>query len=85
MDVELTGAVASISIPSLVLESIFDDCDQYDRDETGGRIIGNFRRSASGSLEVAVTGVIDAGPKARRSRSSFFQDGGLPSKIVSSD
>lgn len=81
MDVELTQAIATVSIPSLVLESIFDDCDQYDHDETGGRIIGDFRRAANGSLEVAVTGVIEAGPKARRSRTSFFQDGDYQARL----
>ena len=81
MNSDLKDANASVSIPSLVLESIFDDCDRYDHDETGGRIVGGFRRSADGSLEVTVTGVIEAGPNARRSSTSFFQDGGYQAEI----
>ena len=74
-------AIATVSMPSLVLESIFDDCDRYDDDETGGRILGEFRRTSDGSLEVTVTGVIEAGPKARRSSTSFFQDGDYQAEI----
>ena len=77
----LKDANATLSIPSLVLESIFDDCDRYDHDETGGRIIGRFRRGADGSMEVTVTGVIEAGPNARRSSTSFFQDGDYQAEI----
>ena len=77
----LKDANATVSIPSLVLESIFDDCDRYDRDETGGRIVGGFRRSAGDSLEITVTGVIEAGPNARRSSTSFFQDGDYQAEI----
>ena len=72
---------ARVSIPSMVLESIFDDCDRYDHDETGGRMLGEFRRAVDGSLEVTVTGVIEAGPKARRSSTSFFQDGDYQAEI----
>ena len=74
-------AIATVTMPSLVLESIFDDCDRYDHDETGGRILGEFRRAADGSLEVTVTGVIEGGPKARRSSTSFFQDGDYQAEI----
>ena len=81
MNSDLKDVNASVSIPSLVLESIFDDCDRYDHDETGGRIVGGFRRSADGSLEVTVTGVIEAGPNAQRSSTSFFQDGGYQAEI----
>ena len=81
MNSGLKDTNASVSIPTLVLESIFDDCDRYDHDETGGRIVGGFRRSADGSLEVTVTGVIEAGPNARRSSTSFFQDGGYQAEI----
>ena len=69
------SSAVTISIPAQVLGSIFDDCDQYDHDETGGRIIGVFRDPPGGPLEIEVTGVIEAGPRAHRSNSSFFQDG----------
>ena len=81
MNSDLKEANATVSIPSLVLESIFDDCDRYDHDETGGRILGEFQRAADGSLEVTVTGVIEAGPNARRSSTSFFQDGDYQAEI----
>lgn len=81
MNNAIKDANATVSMPLLVLESIFDDCDRYDHDETGGRIVGNFQRSSDGSLEIKVTGVIDAGPNARRSRVSFFQDGDYQAEI----
>ena len=81
MNSDRRHAIATVTMPSLVLESIFDDCDRYDHDETGGRILGEFRRAADGSLEVTVTGVIEAGPKARRSSTSFFQDGDYQAEI----
>ena len=81
MNSDLKNANATVSIPSLVLESIFDDCDRYDHDETGGRIVGEFQRAADGSLEVTVTGVIEAGPNARRSSTSFFQDGDYQAEV----
>ena len=71
----------TVSIPSRALKSIFNECDRYDNVETGGRIIGMFRISDDGSLEIEVTGVIEAGPKARRSRSSFFQDGDYQAQV----
>ncbi len=81
MNTELKEATATVSIPLLVLESIFDDCDRYDHDETGGRIVGEFRSDTDGSLEVVVTGVIEAGPNAQRSNTSFFQDGDYQAEI----
>ena len=71
----------TVSIPAQALVSIFDDCDCYDHDETGGRIIGVFRRSSGGCLEIEVTGVIGAGPRAQRSSSSFFQDGDYQAQV----
>ena len=81
MNSHLKDAIATVAIPSLVLESIFDDCDRYDHDETGGRIVGEFRRDEDGLLKVTVTGVIEAGPNARRSSTSFFQDGDYQAEI----
>ena len=75
MAADKNRAAVTITIPEQALMSIFDDCDRYDDDETGGRIIGVFRNSPEGALEIEVTGLIGAGPRARRSRSSFFQDG----------
>ena len=57
-----------------VLESVFDECDRYDQDETGGRVVGHVAVD-NRKLVVRASGVIAPGPKARRSRTSFFQDG----------
>lgn len=57
-----------------VLESIFDECDNFNIDETGGRIIGHYNFKGN-SLNIDVCGLIGSGPNARRSPTSFFQDG----------
>lgn len=64
-----------VTIPRAALESIFDECDRYDRDETGGRLIGTYRTRFGGRLSISVSGIIEPGPSARRSTTSFFQDG----------
>jgi hypothetical protein len=63
-----------ISIARGALETIFDECDRYDVDETGGRLIGTYHHSR-GRYEIQVKGILDSGPKATRSPTSFFQDG----------
>ena len=57
-----------------ILEAIFDECDKYDMDETGGRIIGYYQRRDA-TLNIEAYGLIGPGPNARRSSTSFFQDG----------
>ncbi len=61
-------------IPKAVLTTVFDECDGFDQDETGGRLIGAFDEH-QGTISIRVAGLIEAGPRARRSRVSFFQDG----------
>jgi hypothetical protein len=61
-------------IPKAALITVFDECDGFDQDETGGRVIGTFEEHR-GKLAIQVTGIIEAGPQARRSAVSFFQDG----------
>ena len=78
---ERRNVTVTVSVPSKVLDSIFDDCDRYDHEETGGRVIGGFRNASDGALEIMVSGVIEAGPSARRSSSSFFQDGDYQAEI----
>ena len=78
---ERRDVTVTVMIPSKVLDAIFDDCDRYDHDETGGRVIGGFRHESTRSLEIVVSGVIEAGPSARRSSSSFFQDGDYQAEI----
>ncbi len=63
-----------LSIPKAALITVFDECDGFDQDETGGRVIGTFQEHW-GKLDIRVTGIIEAGPQARRSAVSFFQDG----------
>lgn len=63
-----------LSMPRAALMAIFDECDRYDHDETGGRVIGTFQEEG-GKLALFVTGVIESGPRAQRTAVSFFQDG----------
>jgi len=61
-------------MPKAALDTVFDECDGFDQDETGGRVVGTFEEHR-GKLAIRVTGIIEAGPQARRSSVSFFQDG----------
>jgi hypothetical protein len=69
-----------ITLPAAALGVIFDECDLYDRDETGGRIVGTFKQHGD-HLTIDVRGIIDPGPKARRSPVMLFQDGEHQEKI----
>ncbi len=69
-----------LEIAGKVLESIFEECDRYERDETGGRVVGHFSID-SRTLLVRATGVIEPGPNARRTSTSFFQDGDHQTKV----
>lgn len=73
----------TVTVAQGVLESIFDECDKYDADETGGRLLGTYRRKGSG-FEVNCHGVIGPGPGARRSSTSFFQDGDYQEQVFRS-
>jgi len=70
----------SVTISRGALESIFDECDQYDSHETGGRLIGTYRKDAS-HYDINVSGVLGPGPLAQRSPTSFFQDGEYQERI----
>jgi hypothetical protein len=63
-----------VIMPRDALAAIFDECDSFDQDETGGRIIGTFNER-DGKLALNVTGILESGPQARRTAVSFFQDG----------
>ena len=69
-----------ISMPKAALITVFDECDGFDQDETGGRVIGTFEEQR-GKLAIHVSGIIEAGPQARRSAVSFFQDGEYQEQI----
>jgi hypothetical protein len=73
----------NVSIPRKALESIFDECDQFDLEETGGRIVGFYEKKDT-HYDIQVLGVIGPGPKARRSHTSFFQDGEFQENIFRS-
>lgn len=67
-------------IPKAALTTVFDECDGFDRDETGGRVVGTYQ-IADGRLDIHVNGIIEAGPQAERSAVSFFQDGAYQEQI----
>ena len=70
----------SISIACGALESIFDECDKYNSDETGGRLLGTYRHE-DGRYEIDVKGVLEPGPNAQRSPTYFLQDGEYQEKL----
>lgn len=69
-----------IVMPEEALTVVFDECDQFTDDETGGRVVGTYVEE-NGRLNIHVTGIIEPGPSARRSRVSFFQDGPYQEQI----
>jgi len=71
---KIEGLDVKISICRDVLEAIFDECDRNSVDETGGRIIG-YCCQQDNKLNIEVCGLIGPGPNARKSPTSFFQDG----------
>ena len=64
-----------VYMPAAALDTIFDECDHYDADETGGRLVGTYTINWRKRIKIHVTGVIEPGPRARRTATSFFQDG----------
>jgi len=69
-----------IIIPQAVLNSIYNECNKYEKDETGGRILGFYNQDKN-NLEISVAGEIGPGPKSTRTPVSFFQDGEFQEKI----
>ena len=69
-----------IEIAGRALRSVFEECDRYDSDETGGRMVGHFALEGD-TLVVRARGVIEPGPKDRRTRTSFFQDGDYQTEV----
>lgn len=64
----------TIAIAREALESVFDECDKYDVDETGGRVLGTFSRTGN-RIDIEVKAVLEPGPKAQRTPTYFLQDG----------
>jgi len=73
MKPQMTNDIRLI-LPRSAVTVIADECDRFDQDETGGRVIGNFNVH-EGKLTLQITGIIESGPRAKRSPVSFFQDG----------
>ena len=80
MKAKCKGRAIHVEIAGEVLESVFEECDRYDRDETGGRVVGHFSVDR-GTLVVRAAGVIEPGPNARRTGASFFQDGDYQAEV----
>jgi integrative and conjugative element protein (TIGR02256 family) len=67
-------------IPRAALEVVFDECDRYDIDETGGRILGTYKKRGD-ELTIVVSGIIEPGPGAQRTRTYFMQDGAYQERV----
>ncbi len=63
-----------VRIPEHVLFQVFDECDRFDIDETGGRVLGHYEEKGA-KLFIDVTAVLGPGPNARRTSTYFLQDG----------
>ena len=84
MKIKKRNPQIDISICAGALQTVFDECDRYDQHETGGRILGVFESMGKEKLKVKVNGIIESGPNARRSVSSFFQDGDYQAQVFRS-
>jgi len=69
-----------VTVPRVALECIFDECDRYDTDETGGRILGTYGGRGR-SVAINVSGIIEPGPAAQRTATYFQQDGTYQEKV----
>lgn len=67
-------------IPRSALEIVFDECDRYDADETGGRVLGTYEKRGK-TLTISVNGIIEPGPNARRTATYFKQDGSYQERV----
>jgi hypothetical protein len=70
-----------ITIHRAALESVFDECDRYDDDETGGRLVGEYTVGWRRKLSINVSGLIGPGPKAKRNATYLMQDGDYQEKV----
>ncbi len=69
-----------VVIPKNALEVVFDECDRFDADETGGRILGTYSENDE-KLVITVTGIIEPGPSAKRTATYFMQDGSYQENV----
>lgn len=80
MNVMRNARSVRVEIAGRALQSVFEECDRYENDETGGRMIGHFALERD-TLVVRARGVIEPGPNAKRTRTSFFQDGEYQTEV----
>lgn len=66
--------IFSITLARGALEAVFDECDKYNVDETGGRLLGTYRHRSL-HYDIKANGVLEPGPNAQRSSTYFLQDG----------
>jgi integrative and conjugative element protein (TIGR02256 family) len=78
---DLLTSRVKVTIPRAALDAIYNECDGFDQDETGGRLIGTYNKGLMKGLHIVVTGIIEPGPNAKRSQTSFFQDGEYQEKV----
>jgi len=69
-----------IVMPRAAIEAVFDECDRYNVDETGGRILGNYKAQGA-RLGITVSGIIEPGPNAQRTQTYFKQDGAYQERV----
>jgi hypothetical protein len=72
-----------ITIPYPIVRGMFAECDKYPTVETGGRLLGFYNQTRKG-LWIEVRAVLPAGPKARRTAISFFNDGEYQERLFRS-
>ena len=67
-------------IPNNALRAVFDECDRYNTEETGGRILGTYTYKRK-VLTINVNGIIEPGPATARTASYLKQDGVYQERI----
>lgn len=70
----------SVVLRRSALDAIFDECDRHSDAETGGRLVGSYTADGP-KLQIDIWGVIEPGPSATRTATSFFQDGAHQERV----
>lgn len=70
----------NLVIPRSAIEVVFGECDRYDADETGGRILGTYQEIRN-ELTITVSGIIEPGPGTRRTGTFLKQDGAWQEQV----
>ena len=68
-------------IPRSAIQIVFDECDRYDADETGGGHVLSTTRTTTTSSLLDMSGIIEPGPHARRTATYFQQDGTYQERV----